>query len=278
MADALRGSHSFVDLTDGRCHYRIDGPHDGVPLLLLHGATVPGWEFDRLVPFLTSAGYQVLLPDLFGHGYSDRPRVEHGYSLFVNQLRDFIDYIAPGQPPHIMGHSLGAVVGARLVVQSPSSFGSLVLGAPMLDFLGQTIASRLLNVPVLGEALVHGYIVPMLVRRRTRRYSPIEDGRFVGKFRDQVAYPGFGRALLSLMRSGALADQSETYRQLAATEKRVLLLRGAEDTILSCAQFATLSSLLGRAEAVTIPDTAHAMVLSHPEQVAPHVTAFLGNA
>ena len=272
----IRNSHSFVDLSDGRCHYRLDGPEDGTPVLMIHGATVPLWEFDRFVPYLTAAGFRTLRLDLYGHGYSDRPRASHDYPLFVRQVREFLDHVDPRQPVHLLGHSLGAVIAARVMLETPNDFGAIVMGAPMLDFLGQAKASRLLNVPLIGEAFVHGYVVPMLVRRRTERYAPIEDGRFVGMFKDQLAMPGFGRALLSLMQSGALRDQSAVYERLGAVDNRVLLLRGADDVILGAGQFETMRSLVADARSETIADTAHAMVLTHPEKVAPHVLEFLG--
>ena len=87
----LPDASDFLPLSDGLCHYRVDGPCDGPVVLLIHGATVPAWEFDRLAPFLTSAGYRAIRADLFGHGYSDRPRVKYGLDLFVRQLSELLD-------------------------------------------------------------------------------------------------------------------------------------------------------------------------------------------
>jgi len=75
-----------MSLSDGVCHYPVDGPSYGPAVLLIHGATVPAWELDRLVPFLTGAGYRTSRADLLGHGYSDRPRLKYELALFVRQL------------------------------------------------------------------------------------------------------------------------------------------------------------------------------------------------
>ena len=83
--------YGIAAVTDGHCHYWEDGPEDGPCILLIHGATVPAWEFDRLVPFLTREGYRVLRVDLFGHGGSDRPRTRYDYDLFARQIIDFLD-------------------------------------------------------------------------------------------------------------------------------------------------------------------------------------------
>ncbi len=274
---SLPDSHRFVDLSDGRCHFRIDGPENGPPLLLVHGATVPGFEFERTLPMLNAAGYRTLCPDLYGHGYSARPAARYDYALFLRQLKELLDREFAGRRVSLIGHSLGAVIAARLLVGNPERFDALVMAAPMLDFRGKRRVVRLLDAPGLGELIVHAWVVPMLVRRRTRRYRPIEDGRFVRKFRDQLRVPGYGRALLSLMRSGALGDQADVYRDLARTANRVLLIRGANDDIVPAGQFDTLAALHPGARALTVADTAHAMLLTHPDAVLPAVLDFLSD-
>lgn len=274
-ARALPDCDAFVELAHGLCHYRVDGPADGPALLLVHGATVPAWEFDRLVPHLVKAGFRAVRADLYGHGYSDRPRTVYDQALFVAQLTELLDRLDIAGPVHVIGHSLGAAIAARLTVANPGRIGAVVLAAPMLDFLGNAPAAGLLRWPLVGEALVRGSVVPMLVRRRTRRYRDIEDGRYVVKFRNQLRKPGFGRALLALIRSGALGDQSDAYRALNEHPHPLLMLRGEEDVILTAAQAARILELAPRIRFRVLAGTAHAMMLSHPRQVAAEVLAFL---
>lgn len=268
----------FAELADGQCHYRFDGPPDGPVLLLIHGATVPAWEFDRLVPFLNQAGFRTLRADLFGHGYSDRPRRVYDHDLFVRQLIELLDHVGQRDPVHILGHSLGAAIGARLVAAAPQRCVSLLLAAPLVDFVANKPYTRALKIPLLGECLVPIWVVPMLVRRRSRRYRLIEDGRFAAKFKRQVAIPGFGRALLSMFRSGALEDQGATYRALADHPHPVAVLRGQHDTIVTDAQVRRVRGWLPQAVFHEVADTEHAFLLSHPELVAPPLLAFLKDA
>ena len=274
----LPDTHEFVRLSDGRCHYRVDGSGEAGTVLLIHGATVPAWEFDRLVPFLVAAGYRTLRADLYGHGWSDRPRAVYGHDMFVRQMTELLDAVPGDEPVHVLGHSLGAAIGARLACREPDRVASLVLAAPLLDFTVQARATRLLRVPLLGETLVPLYVLPMLVRRRTLRYRDIEDGRFVGMFRDQLRLPGYGRALLSLFRSGALGDQSDCYAALADAARPVLLLRGVDDAILPPAQVAAIRRLVPQARHLELAGTAHSFIITHPEKVAPPVLEFLATA
>jgi len=275
MRETLPHAREFVELSAGKCHFSIDGPASGKTLLLIHGATVPLWQFDRVVPFFNRLGIRTIRLDLFGHGYSDRPEVRHDYALFTCQVLELLDYLEVAHGVHMLGHSLGAAIATRLVLADPGRFGSLVLTAPVLNFMETRPAARLLRVPLLGELLMDHYVVPMLVRRRTLRYRNIQGGRFVGLFRDQLRLPGFGRSLLSLIRSDTLADQRAFYAALATLANPVMILAASGDQIAPPAHMRVLRELLPGAQFHDIDNAEHALVLTHPEQVASHVLRFL---
>lgn len=268
----------LVRLTAGECFAQTDGPCDGEPLLLIHGATVPGWEFDRLVPYLVNAGFRCVRADLFGHGRSARPRVTYNHALFVRQMTELLDVLAIDRPCAVLGHSLGAVIGVRLLVRDPERFSRIALAAPMLDFETGNPLLRLLRVPGVGEALLPTLVLPMLMRRRRRRYTPIEDGRFVGLFREQLAYRGFGRALLSLVRSGSLSDQADCYEALAGLDHPVAVLHGSEDMIVSRRDIERIAVMVPRASVSTIDATSHAFILTDPDRFAPELIRFLSKS
>ncbi len=271
----LPDSHQFASLSQGACHFCLDGPADGALVLLAHGATVPAWEFDRLAPILHRAGLRTIRADFYGHGYSDRPRVDYTPELFVDQLLELLDHLGVHEPVDVLGHSLGASVAARLAVSAPGRVRRLVLAAPLVNFVANLGAARLLSLPGMGELLTRGYVVPMLVRRRARLYRDIADGRFAQRFRTQLIKPGFDRALLSMFRSGTLGDQSRAYAALSTKHHPVLLMRGGADDILPRYQLDAVRRLLPQARYREIEDARHSFLLSHPERVAPEVIEFL---
>lgn len=277
MNRRLPHARQFVELSAGTCHYAVDGPLTGKTLVLIHGATVPLWQFNRLVPILNRQGIRTIRLDLFGHGYSARPRVVHDYTLFTQQVMELLDHLDVPAGIVLMGHSLGSAVAARLLLADPARFASLVMTAPVLNFLQDNPAAGWLRVPLLGELLVHAYVVPMLVRRRTLRYRHIQDGRFVGMFRDQLRLPGFGRSLLSLVRSGALGDQRAYFASLSALANPVLLLGATGDQIATVAHMEVVRGLLPNAQFHAIENAEHSLVLTHPEEVAAHVVPFLAS-
>ena len=269
--DALQ----YVSLSDGLCHYTIDGPDNGECVVMIHGATVPAWEFDRLVPYLNNAGYKTLRADLYGHGYSDRPAVACDISLFTRQITELLQRLKITAPVHVLGHSLGAAVAASLLASAPQRYSSLVLAAPMVNYAGNLPIVRLLRIPCLGECLMHGYVMPMLIRRRTRRYREIEDGRFVQKFKNQLLKPGFASSLLSMFRANTLGDQLDRYKAAAGTDVPVLILRGEHDRIVTHEQAEQLSRIFTGSGYRKVDDTAHAFLLTDPDRLAPIIINFI---
>src|SRR5262249_29044083 len=154
-------------------HYRSDGHVDGMPILLVHGATVPLWEFDELVPLLTAAGFRTLRFDLYGHGLSDRPPGDYSLARFSRQTCELVEAVGFPRPTLLLGHSLGAAIAAAVAAKNPSWIERLILVAPMLDFNSGSGWSRAFRVALLGEILMRLVGVPGLIRRRRRRYARI---------------------------------------------------------------------------------------------------------
>lgn len=50
---------TYIKLSDGITHYQLEGPDDGVPVVLVHGATVPMWTWDKQFQALKTAGFKV---------------------------------------------------------------------------------------------------------------------------------------------------------------------------------------------------------------------------
>src|SRR5262249_55880401 len=148
-----------------------EGPVHGRRVVLLHGATVPHWEFDELTPFLVTAGLRVLRFDLFGHGLSDRPSLEYSLQLFVRQTIELIEAAQFARPVTLLGHSVGAAIGCAVAAARPDWVERVVLVAPMLDFTASNKLTALLALPLFGELLAEAVVVPALVRRRRRRYG-----------------------------------------------------------------------------------------------------------
>ena len=262
-----------VALSDGVTHYRLEGPRGAPPLLLVHGATVPLWEFDLLVPKLREH-FRTLRFDLYGHGLSDRPALHYTLDVFVRQTLELLEAVDFPRPATILGHSLGAVIASAVAAREPSAIDRLVLVAPMLDFNATSAWSRLFKLPAAGELAMRLFAIRALVRRRRARYARIARPQLTDLFIEQVSFGGFGRALLSMIRTETLGDQAERYAALSALARDVLVISGGADAVIPAADVARVRELVGRHEHLDLATAEHSLLLTHPAEVAAALLVF----
>lgn len=65
----------FIELTDGVTHYELRGNDNASTIVLVHGKAAPYFSWDHNFEALVKAGFRVLRYDIFGHEFSDRPRM-----------------------------------------------------------------------------------------------------------------------------------------------------------------------------------------------------------
>jgi pimeloyl-ACP methyl ester carboxylesterase len=79
----------------------------GEPLVLLHGLGASGADWEYLVPEL-SRHFQLVVPDLRGHGASDRAG-DYGVERFAADTWRLLDHLRV-RAPTLVGHSMGGAV------------------------------------------------------------------------------------------------------------------------------------------------------------------------
>lgn len=104
-------------------HYRIDGPAQGPPLVLLNGLFAGLESWDTAMPFLT--GYRVLRFDGRGQGLSPKPDEVYALDLLVEDLCALLDDLQ-WPPSFFAGISNGASVGLALAQRAPQRVLALV--------------------------------------------------------------------------------------------------------------------------------------------------------
>lgn len=122
----------YLSLANGhRIHVLDEG--SGPVVVFLHGSGngACGYSnFNGNYPELVKAGYRVLVPDLIGFGYSDKP-TDALYTLdfFVECVKQTLD-AAGAERCVVVGNSLGGAVALGLALAHPRTVERLVLMAP----------------------------------------------------------------------------------------------------------------------------------------------------
>ena len=124
--DQLRRSlpGSFITLSAGVTYYELAGQLDWSLVVLIHGLSVPSYIWEPTFKALARAGFCVLRFDLFGRGYSDRPKAAYTLTFFVNQLCELLETLNLRQSLSVVGLSMGGPVAADFALRRAACAGT----------------------------------------------------------------------------------------------------------------------------------------------------------
>jgi pimeloyl-ACP methyl ester carboxylesterase len=265
---------SFILLADGITHYELGGPEKGQPVVLVHGFSTPYFIFDRTFEFLVNSGFRVLRYDLIGRGYSDRPRVDYDIHLFVRQLKDLLDALGLKQV-NLVGLSMGGPITTSFIGEYPEYVSRHVLidpaGAKRVALLWMLKA---LKLPSVGE-LALGLVGNGKMDIASDMFDPKLVEHFQARYKVQMQYKGFKRALLSTLRNGMLDSFYETYACVGKLHKPTLLFWGKDDRTVPFEYSKFILKAIPHAEFHAIENCGHIPHYEKPEVVNPILLEFL---
>lgn len=122
-----RGAYMFDDEFDCEVFVAELGAAAKPSLLLVHGLGQNGSkDWLKTIPAL-EANYRIVVVDLPGFGYSDKPAKKLSPTAYARLLHRIKQRYAPGQPITLVGHSMGGAVSLRYAHQYPADITQLVL-------------------------------------------------------------------------------------------------------------------------------------------------------
>jgi pimeloyl-ACP methyl ester carboxylesterase len=221
------------------------------PVVFLHGAGLGGWMWRPQVQALTQ--FRCLAPDLPAHGANAHVpwTTIHGAAEWV---AEFIEREAPGRRAHVVGLSLGAVVGYELLAAFPDSVDRLVLSGGMgLGQPGRTMLGRLMraSMPLAKNRwIVSATLAAMRVPREDRELA----------HRDMTK--------ISADALADMVDQVLAYRLdevLRSRPHRVLALAGSMDVAAIRRTVRRVEEMMPAARATIVPRGLHTWNWQFPE-------------
>ena len=170
-------------------------------VLLIHGLAGSSKTWDAVMPLLAER-YDVIAPDLLGHGESAKPSGDYSLGAFASGLRDFLAVLNVPRVT-IIGHSFGGGVAMQLAYQHPELLDRLVLVGS--GGLGREVSwlLRLLTLPGFEYVMPLGFPKPA-----------VEVGTNVGRV--------LGRRGI---RSERLGEMWRAYASLAGAPNRTAFVR-----------------------------------------------------
>jgi pimeloyl-ACP methyl ester carboxylesterase len=125
----------FTNVNGYTIRYLDYGPPDGSKtdskkiLILLHGLGASAERWSRVIPTL-SRYYRVIIPDIIGFGYSDKPAaVEYTMEFFIDFFKVFLDNLGISKAI-IIGSSFGGHIATEFAIRFNRMVEKLVLVSP----------------------------------------------------------------------------------------------------------------------------------------------------
>ena len=266
----------FVNLPLGVVHYELTGPDKAPTVVLVHGFSVPYYIWDPTFEALTQAGFRVLRYDLYGRGFSDRPKKTYNLDLFDTQLEELLPALNIQGPVDLVGLSMGGPIVARYANHHPGQVRSLILIDPEV---APVSTQRIfpLNIPLVGEYIMGVYVAPVELPKTQSDdfYEPDRFPNWEAMYRVQLQYKGFRQAILSTIRAQPSMDSLAEFATVGRQNLPALLIWGREDKSVSSADMQQLVKLIPGIDYHIIEEAGHIPQYERPEVVNPLLIEFL---
>ncbi|WP_375688471.1 alpha/beta fold hydrolase [Pseudooceanicola sp. LIPI14-2-Ac024] len=258
-------------LSMGATHFRWHGPADAAKTAVcVHGLTTPSFVWDGVAERLVAQGYRVLVYDLYGRGYSDRPAGAQTRAFFLTQLEELIAHEGITGEFTLVGYSMGGSIATCFAAKHPDRVRRLVLVAPAgLGHVTPPFGRFCIAVPGIGDWLFRA-LFPTSFRRAARKMTRNEGipAEVSAAQVAEVEMRGFVPAVLSSMR-GMLAETLETeHRAIAATGMPVLAIWATRDATIPIKNMGRLATWNRTAQQAQVEGATHWAPITHPDEVA----------
>ena len=258
----------FVDVDGNKIRYFESGSSKKT-LVLVHGLGASSERWQYVLP-LFEIDFHVIVLDLVGFGYSDKPLTDYTIDFFSNFLEKFL--ISLGiKKTSIIGSSLGGQIAAEYTSSHPQSVDKLILVSPSGIMKQSTFA--------LDE-----YIMAALYPNEQSAKNAFEtmDGSgkeipsatitgFVNRMKSNNAKFAFMSTLLGLKNSESIITK------LKNISSPTLIVWGSEDPVIPIKFANDFVTHIGNSELCEMRDCGHTPYVQKPELFASQVLKFLNN-
>jgi pimeloyl-ACP methyl ester carboxylesterase len=197
--------------------------------------------------------------------------VTYERDLFAGEVGELMDALHLPKAD-VVGLSMGGAIVGRFAALHPERVRSVVLIAPFNQ--AQDISA--MAWPGVGEYALRAWYLSSLADNQGDDFAHRE--RFAdrpARFRPQMQYDGFGRAILSTIRSTITQSSLPDFETVGKSGMPVQLVWGDRDATLPYAQHTDVQRAIPRAQLLTLPGVGHLPVVEEPGAVHPRMIEFL---
>jgi pimeloyl-ACP methyl ester carboxylesterase len=203
---------------------------NGRTVVLLHGRNFPSSYWAPVIRTLSEAGYRVVVPDQIGFGKSSKPKADLHFDTLARNTIALMDHLQIAKFD-IVAHSLGGMLGVRIVRAFPDRIARLLLAAPIgLEdyrfYVPPTPTEKILENE--DKLTAEGYRTQLVTNYSLKlppdQVTPFIDARF--NIKGSAEYPRWLRAFVN---SAQLIYREPVVHEIPLITQPTLFIMGADD-------------------------------------------------
>jgi pimeloyl-ACP methyl ester carboxylesterase len=268
---------SFTRVEGTLIHWAEAGdPTDESPIVALHGLNDCHLTWKHVAGGL-ARGRRVLMPDLPGHGLSDRPDANYELGWYAHMVAGWMDAIGLARAD-IIGHSFGGGIAQMLLLECPQHVRRLALVSS--GGLGSEIAIllRLAAIPYVVEHWGQPFMGPCTRLALQAARNKIPDD-YIAELSRMNTREGSARTFARTVRDIInWRGQRRTFYQRAhelAELPPMAVLWGSRDAIIPTTHAAALSEFVEGIRLILFEGCGHYVHHEQPESFVREVRGFL---
>ena len=278
-----------IELNGTRLHSEAFGSSDDPVIITLHGG--PGSDYRYLLPLrvLADEGYRVVFWDQRGTGLSQRHAAsELDLDIYIEDLRQVIDYYAPNRPVMFIAQSWGAMYLTAFINQY-GDYNGRIRGAILTEpgaFTDEQLAGFLKRLQAtlspLGEQFNDALWSAQFLTPADHERADYHAGLFA--IRGAPAEHRDPNNLAPIWRAGAVVSKRfqaiakegfDWTTNLDAYQHQVLFLRGDLNEAATLEHQQELAAAYPRARIETITNAGHEIIWERTTDYLTHTRAYL---
>ncbi|MGI0047661.1 MAG: alpha/beta fold hydrolase [Nitrosotalea sp.] len=264
---AVKEHHVIVD--GNRIRYLEDG-NNGPDVVLIHGLGSQAERWSNVIPYL-SKNHHVIVPDLIGFGYSDKPQVDYTPKYFVKFVFDFLEKL--GIEKTIM---IGSSLGGQIVAESAAaSDGNIIQKIVLVSPTGtMRTTNPTLDAYVMAALCPQHDAIKTAYQMMSGKHRDI-DKSTIERFRLGMSQPNAKMSFLSAVIS--FKHWPAITQRLPLISVPSLVIWGRNDTMIPINFSNEYVSGLKNCQFVVMEGCGHRPHVEEPEKFSRAILEFLGN-
>lgn len=272
------GTSHFIKVGDNTLHYLEDGR--GEAMILLHGWLCWGAYWKKIIPQVRNR-YHLYVPDLLGHGISDKPldkNCSYGTDAQADRILAFMDALSI-RKAYLVGHSMGGEIAAKITLKAPERVKGLVLicAAGMEETpkllpgyikFGRALHIEGLAADIMDEGMIRRHVPGLMFYKE----NPMPDEFVRDVMMSNLKSKEDRKAMAKVTREGLF--QNFLDKRCGEIKTPTLIISAKYDRVVHPSMGERYHSLIANSKFVLIDKAAHMLPWEQADQVAANINQF----